>query len=163
MVRSQFSLLHALRLTAIARRLALCLAAGLVAFTLLLIHIFAPHPILQLAALWLTGAAFAAAWTAILCWRMPVFSSRALFAFTLIWCAGLSIATMLVFAAAALPHSIGWKISIQWLAFSISLCVGALLFRALLYRRATPVWGRFLSLLSPMIILLLILTTSLYW
>ena len=145
----------------VARRLALALGAGLLAFTLLLIHIFAPFPGLQLAALWFTGTAFVAAWTAVLCWRMPVFSGRALWGFTVIWCAGLSLAVLLTLAAAASQSSIGWKISVQWLAFSISLSVGALQFRALFYRRATPILGRFLSLLSPMIILTLILLTSL--
>ena len=145
----------------VARRLALALGAGLLAFTLLLIHIFAPFPGLQLAALWLTGTAFVAAWTAVLCWRMPVFSGCALWGFTVIWCAGLSLAVLLTLAAAASQSSIGWKISVQWLAFSISLSVGALQFRALFYRRATPILGRFLSLLSPMIILMLILLTSL--
>lgn len=145
----------------VARRLALALGAGLLAFTLLLIHIFAPFQGLQLAALWLTGTAFVAAWTAVLCWRMPVFSGRALWGFTLIWCVGLSLAVLLALAAAASQSSIGWKISVQWLAFSISLSVGALQFRALFYRRATPILGRFLSLLSPMIILMLILLTSL--
>jgi len=145
----------------VARRLALALGAGLLAFTLLLIHVFAPFPGLQLAALWLTGVAFVAAWTAVLCWRMPVFSGRALWGFTVIWCAGLSLAVLLTLAAAASQSSIGWRISVQWLAFSISLSVGALQFRALFYRRATPILGRFLSLLSPMIILMLILLTSL--
>ncbi len=161
MARAQFPLMRTLRLTAISRRLALALAAGSVAFALLLVHVFAPFPGLQLAALWLTGTAFVAAWTAILCWRMPVFSGRALWGFTLVWCVGLCLAVLLVLAAVASQSSIGWKISVQWLAFSISLCVGALQFRALFHRRATPVFGRFLSLLSPMIILMLILLASL--
>ena len=161
MARSQFPLMRALRLTAISKRLSIALVAGLFAFTLLLIHVFAPFPGLQQAALWLTGTAFVAAWTAVLCWRMPVFSSRALWAFTLVWCAGLCLAVLLVLQAASSQHSIGWKIAVQWLAFSISLSVGALQFRALFYRRATPLLGRFLSLLSPMIIVMLILITSL--
>jgi len=153
--------MRTLRLTAIARRLSIALATGFLAFALLLIHVFAPSAGLQLAALWLTGIAFAAAWTAVLCWRMPVFSGRTLWGFTLIWCAGLCLALLLVLEAASSQHSIGWKIAVQWLAFSISLSVGALQFRALFYRRATPLLGRFLSLLSPMIILTLILITSL--
>lgn len=154
-------MMRTLRLTAISRRLVLALVADLLAFTLLLIHVFVPVPGLQLAALWLTGAAFVAAWTAILCWRMPVFSSRTLWRFTFVWCAGLCLAILLVITAAASQGSIGLKISVQWLAFSITLCVGALQFRALFYRRATPVFGRFLSLLSPIIILTLILVVSL--
>jgi len=152
--------MRALRLTAISRRLALAVVADFLAFTLFLVHVFAPIPALQLAALWLTGTAFAATWAAILCWRMPVFSSRTLWGFTVVWCAGLCLAVLLVLTAAASQRPIGWKISVQWLAFSITLCVGALQFRALFYRRATPVLGRFLSLLSPMIILALILATS---
>ncbi|MFC2108840.1 hypothetical protein ACFLS5_05185 [Candidatus Bipolaricaulota bacterium] len=161
MARSQFPSMRGLRLTTISRRLALALVADFLAFTLFLIHVFAPVVGLQLAGLWLTGIAFVAAWTAILCWRMPVFSSRTLWGFTLVWCAGLCLAVLLVLTAAVSQRSIGWKISVQWLAFSITLCVGALQFRALFYRRATPVLGRFLSLLSPMIILTLILVTSL--
>ena len=47
--------------------------------------------------------------------------------------------------------AIGWRIAVQWLAFSISLSMGGLQFRALFYRRATPILGRFLSLLSPLV------------
>jgi hypothetical protein len=39
--------------------------------------------------------------------------------------------------------------------------VGGPQFRALFHRRATPILGRFLSLLSPLAILLLILVVSL--
>ncbi|MCK4570425.1 hypothetical protein KAT84_00610 [Candidatus Bipolaricaulota bacterium] len=131
------------------------------AFVLLLIHVFAPLQALQLAALGFTGVAFVAAWTAVLCWRMPVFSGRTLWGFTLVWCTSLCLAVLLVLAASVSQHSIAWKIAVQWLAFSISLSVGGLQFRALFYRRATPILGRFLSLLSPLMILTLILVTSL--
>ena len=161
MAKSQFPLMRTLRLTAISRRLMLALGAGNVAFVLLLVHVFVPLQGLQLAALWLTGAAFVAAWTAVLAWRMPVFSVRILWAFTFVWCVGLCLSVLLVLSAASSPHSVGWKIAVQLLAFSISLSVGALQFRALFYRRATPLLGRFLSLLSPMIILTLILVLSL--
>ncbi len=161
MAKAQFPLMRALRLTAISRRLLLALCAGSVAFVLLLIHVFVPFQGLQLAALWLTGAAFVAAWTAVLAWRMPVFSVRILWAFTFVWCVGLCLSVLLVLAAASSPHSVGWKIAVQLLAFSISLSVGGLQFRALFHRRATPILGRFLSLLSPLLILALILVTSL--
>jgi hypothetical protein len=90
---------------------------------------------------------------------MPVFSGQTLWAFTLIWCVSLCLAVLLVLATSVSQHSIGWKIAVQWMAFSISLSVGGLQFRALFHRRATPVLGRSLSLLSPMLILTLILVT----
>ncbi len=161
MAKAQFPLMRTLRLTAVSRRLMLALGAGSMAFVLLLIHVFAPLQGLQLAALGFTGIAFVAAWTAVLCWRMPVFSGRTLWGFTLVWCTGLCVAVLLVLAASVSQHSIAWKIAVQWLAFSISLSVGGLQFRALFYRRATPILGRFLSLLSPLMILTLILVTSL--
>jgi hypothetical protein len=159
MARTQFPLMRTLRLTAVARRLSLALGAGTGAFVLLLIHVFAPVQGLQTAALGLTGVALIAAWTAVLCWRMPVFSGQTLWAFTLIWCVSLCLAVLLVLATSVSQHSIGWKIAVQWMAFSISLSVGGLQFRALFHRRATPVLGRSLSLLSPMLILTLILVT----
>lgn len=161
MVKARFPLMRTLRFTAVSRRLTLALGSGSMAFVLLLIHVFAPLQGLQLAALGLTGIAFVAAWAAVLCWRMPVFSGRTLWAFTLIWCIGLCLAVLLVLTASVSQHSIAWKIAAQWMAFSISLSVGGLQFRALFYRRATPILGRFLSLLSPMMILALILVTSL--
>lgn len=139
----------------------LALGAGCVAFVLLFVHVFAPLEWLQVAALVLTGLALIAAWTAVLCWRMPVFSSTTLWAFTLIWCVGLCLAVLLVLASARAQHSVGWQVAVQWVAFALSLCVGGLQFKALFHRRATPVLGRFLSLLSPMGILLLILIVSL--
>ena len=161
MAKTQFPLMRSLRLTAISRRLMLALGAGCLAFVLLFIHVFAPLEWLQVAALVLTGLALIAAWTAVLCWRMPVFSGRSLWGFTLIWCISLSLAVLLVLATAGSPHSAGWKMAVQWVAFALSLCVGGLQFKALFHRRATPVLGRFLSLLSPMGILLLILIVSL--
>jgi len=153
-------LIRALRFSAVARRLAIALAAQSAAFILLLVHVFISLQGFQLAALWLTGGAFIAAWTAVTTWRMPVFSRRTLWGFTLIWCAGVGLAVLLVLAASGSEHSVGWRVATQWLAFSISLSIGGLQFRALFYRRATPILGRSLSLLSPMIILTLILVTS---
>jgi len=161
MAKTQFPLMRSLRLTAISRRLMLALGAGFLAFVLLFIHVFAPLEGLQVAALVLTGFALIAAWTAVLCWRMPVFSGRSLWVFTLIWCISLSLAVFLVLATSGSKHSICWQMAVQWVAFALSLCIGGLQFRALFHRRATPVLGRFLSLLSPMGILLLILIVSL--
>lgn len=161
MARSQFPLMRTLGLTAMSRRLALALVADFIALVLFLTHVFKPLPGLQQAALWLTGAGFIAAWTAVLQWRMPVFSGRTLWAFTFLWCASISLAVLLVLAASVSSLSIGWKLAVQWLAFSISLSAGGLQFRALFHRRATPILGRSLSLLSPMAILILILVMSL--
>ena len=161
MAKAQFPLMRTLRLTAISRRLLLVLCAASVAFVLLLIHVFVPFQGLQLAALWFTGAAFVAAWTAVLCWRMPVFSGRTLWTFTLVWCTSLCLSSLLVLVASLSRHPISWKVAVQWLAFSVSLSVGGLQFRALFHRRATPILGRFLSLLSPLLILALILVALL--
>ena len=139
----------------------LALGAGCLAFVLLFIHVFAPLEGLQVAALVLTGLALIAAWTAVLCWRMPVFSSTTLWVFTLIWCLSLCLAILLVLASTGSQHSTSWQMAVQWVAFTLSLCVGGLQFRALFNRRATPVLGRCLSLLSPIGILLLILVMSL--
>lgn len=161
MAKTQFPLIRSLRLTAISRRLMLALSAGCLAFVLLLTHVFVPLDGLQVTALAFTGLGLIAAWTAVLCWRMPVFSRRTLWAITLIWCAGLGLAVLLVLATTSPAYSIGWRMAVLWVAFSLSLCVGGLQFRALFHRRATPVLGRFLSLLSPLAILLLILVVSL--
>jgi hypothetical protein len=156
MARSRFPLIRTLRLTALTRRLAVAVCAAVLAYIMLLIHVFARIEALESASLGLTAAAFVAAWTAILCWRMPVFSHRTLWTFTLAWMIGLTLAVWLVLATFTVQHALGWKVPAQALAFSISLSLGGLLFRALFHRRATPVLGRFLSLLSPMLILVLI-------
>lgn len=161
MARKQLSSIRGLRLSASIRRLLLALLSGATALVLLLVHVFAPIPGLQVAALALTGMSFAAIWLAVLAWRMPVFSGGTLWIFTLIWCAGLALAITLVLIASGLSRPMSWRIAVQWLAFSISLCVGGLEFRALFNRRATPILGRSLSLLSPMIVLVLILMASL--
>ena len=160
MAKGQYPLMRSLRLTAISRRLLLALGAGSVAFVLLLIHVFLPLQGLQVAALACTGFALIAAWTAVLYWRMPVFSARTLWGFTAIWLFGLSLAVVLVLIASHTQVSFSRRVAVQWLAFSISLSVGGLQFRALFHRRATPVLGRFLSWLSPIAIVLLILILS---
>ena len=161
MASGQLSSIRGLRLSATTRRLLLALCSGTAALVLLLIHVFTPLQSLQVASLGLTGLSFAAIWMAILVWRMPVFSGGVLWTFTIIWCAGLALAITLVVIASASSHATDWKVAVQWLAFSISLCVGGLQFRALFNRRATPILGRSLSLLSPMIVLVLILVLSL--
>jgi hypothetical protein len=161
MAKTQFPLMRSLRLTAISKRLVLSLSAGCVAFVLLLVHVFAPLEGLEIAALTFTGLGLVAAWTAILCWRMPVFSRTTLWVFTLIWGIGLSLAILLVLATAGSLHTLAWQMAVQWVAFSVSLCVGGLQFKALFLRRATPVLGRFLSLLSPLAVILLIVIVSL--
>ena len=138
----------------------LAVGAGSLAFFLLITDVFVSLQGLQVAALGFTGLAFIAAWTAVLCWRMPVFSARTLWAFTLIWCVGLYLAVLLVLITSGSQYSFAWRLAVQWLAFSISLSLGGLQFKALFYRRSTPILGRFLSLLSPMAILLLILIVS---
>jgi hypothetical protein len=161
MAKAQFPLMRSLRLTAISGRLLFAAGAGSLALFLLLIHVFVPLQGLQVAALGFTGLALIAAWTAVLCWRMPVFSARTLWGFTVIWCVGLCLAVLLVLIASVSQHSAIWRMAVQWVAFSLSLSIGGLQFRALFHRRATPILGRFLSLLSPMAILVLILIVSL--
>jgi hypothetical protein len=161
MARGRSSSIRTLRLSGIGKHLALTLAAASSALVLLLVHVFVPLQGLQVVALLFTGMAFATVWLAVLSWRMPVFSMGTLWAFTTIWCIGLGLAVLLVLAAWTSDNAIGWRIASSWLAFSISLAVGGLQFRALFNRRATPVLGRSLSLLSPMIILTLILVLSL--
>ncbi len=156
MDRPQFPRMRALRLNAVSRRLTMGAAAAFAAFLLLMIHVFVPIDALQWAALACTGSALIAAWTAVLGWRMPVFSHRTLWTFTVIWGLGLAASVLLVLHSFRPHAALGWRITVQWLAFSLSLCVGSLQFRALFYRRSTPLLGRFTSLVSPMIVLVLI-------
>lgn len=143
-------------LNATLRRLAIAGCVALLALALLLLHVFVPIAELQWMALALTGGALIAAWTAVLAWRMPVFSHRTLWAFTLLWTVGVAAAILLILASSRPQQAAGWRIAVQWLAFSLSLCVGSLEFRALFYRRSTPLLGRLMSLLSPMAVLALI-------
>lgn len=162
MATSQFPFIGRLRLIAMARRLAVAWTASGVAFLLLLAECFIVWPPLQWAALGLTGLSFLAAWTAILGWRMPVFSLRTLVGLGIGWFLGMVIAVLLVIASFRLGHPLAWRASVQWLSFTLSLALGGLLFRALFYRRLTPVWGRAMSLLSPLLIVALILVRSLW-
>jgi hypothetical protein len=152
-------MMRTFRLTAVSRRLGIAWIIAGSALLLLIVHVFFPRPELQWAALGLVGVALVVVWTAILCWRMPVFSPTTLWLFTLTWCVGLALSITLVLISSGLQHPMGWRIAAQWLGFSLSLSVGGLQFRALFYRRSTPLLGRLTSLLSPMIVLALILTT----
>ena len=127
---------------------------------LLLIHIFAQTEWLQLASVWILGGSLLWAWAGILAWRMPVFGNRALLLFAIAWGAAIGASVWLaVWALASRP--LIWRCSLQWLALTLSFVVGALLLRALLRKRTAPVIGRLLSLVSPLIILLVILATTL--
>ncbi len=160
MAISDVAVWRALGTTATRRRMTVAAACFVAAFVILLVHAFAPVAALQLAALGLTGAGFAATWTAVLRWRLPVFSRRALGWLTLIWAAGLGLAIVLVLWAPTSGNAWGRRIAVQWLAFTLSLSLGSLQFRALFHRRATPILGRVLSLISPLVVLSLILFTT---
>jgi len=130
------------------------------ALLLLLIHIFVPTEWLQIVSVWILGGSLLWVWAGILAWRMPVFGNRALLLFAVSWAAGIAASVWLaVWALASRPPI--WRHSTQWLALTLSFVVGALLLRALLRKRAAPVIGRLLSLVSPLIILLVILITAL--
>lgn len=132
----------------------------LIGFLLLLVEVFCVSLALQATAVALTGMAFLAFWNGIVQWRMPVFPVRTLWLFTILWCVSLAMSVVLVIAASHAPHPLAWSLAVHGLAFTLSLCAGALLFRALFYRRATPLVGRLLSLLSPMAILIFSLVTA---
>ena len=149
------------RYTASRQRALLGAGLLLVGFLLLMVDVFIPSRALQTAAIGLTGLAFIAFWSGIVRWRMPVLPVRTLWLFTALWCVGLATSVVLVLVAAHAPQSLVWSLAVHGLAFTLSLFVGALLFRALFYRRATPIVGRLLSLLSPMAILILSLIAAL--
>jgi hypothetical protein len=147
--------------TSVRHRLTVAGACFLVAFALLLVDVFVPVAWLQVLALAFTGTAFVALWTAVVRWRMPVLSNRVIWALTLIWCAALGVAIVLVLLPPAGQVGLARRAAAQWLAFSISLSLGSLQFRALFHRRATSILARILSFLSPMIVLCLILLQAL--
>ncbi len=133
--------------------------ASSAALVLLVAHIFAPRVVLEIAALWMIGAALLAAWIAILAWRIPVYGRRRLIAFGAVWGAGIALAVLLVLLSTEGP-SLVWTRSVQWLALMLSNTVGALFLRALLRVRASSIAGRLLSLASPIAILALIVILS---
>ena len=126
------------------------------ALLLLTVHVFLPREILQLAAIGALAAASLCFWVAVLLWRMPVLGRGMLVSFAVVWICGIAVSVGLALHAAA-GRSIYWQRSVQCLSLALSFAVGALLLRALLHRRATPLLGRLLSFLSPLAILLLIL------
>ena len=147
-------------LTASSRCLLAAASGASLTLLLLLIHIFAPTEWLQLASVWVLGGSLLWVWAAILAWRTPVFGNRALLLFAIAWVTGISASVWLaVWGVASRP--LIWRCSLQWFALTLSFVVGALLLRALLRKRTAPVIGRLLSLVSPLIILLVILTTAL--
>ena len=147
-------------LTTSSRCLITAVGGASLTLLLLLIHIFVPTEWLQLASIWTLGGSLLWVWAGILAWRLPVFGNRALLLFAVAWVAGVSASVWLAVWAFA-SRSLIWRCSLQWLALTLSFVVGALLLRALLRRRTAPTIGRLLSLVSPLIILLVILFTTL--
>jgi len=127
---------------------------------LLILHVFVPIEWLELVSLWIFGGALLCVWAGILTWRMPVFANRSILLFAIVWASGIAASVWLAVWAFPFRPAI-WRHSMQWLALTLSFVVGALLLRALLRKRNAPVIGRLLSLVSPLIILLVILITSL--
>jgi len=147
-------------LTTSARWLRVSAAAAAAALCALVAHVLVPLDVLQLAALWILGASFLCGWAGIVTWRMPVFGNRTLSLFATAWGGGMALSVWLAGWALHSRPPI-WRLSIQWLGLTLSTAVGALLLRALLRKRTTPVIGRVLSLLSPLVVLVVILATSL--
>jgi hypothetical protein len=141
--------------------LAVAAALAAVALTLLAVHVFTPAPLLQLVAVWALGGAFLAVWIAVLRWRIPVFDNRTLLLVAVTWGVGTALAVGMVRWTLASDRSLAWRSSIQAFALSVSLAAAALLLGALLRRRASPLLGRLLSLLSPLAIVAWIVASSL--
>jgi hypothetical protein len=135
--------------------------ALLLALVLLTAHVFAASEALQIAALWLLAGALLAAWIAILAWRVPVYGQRLLAAFACLWFAGIALSVCLVLLSANGTQSLLWRRSVQALALTLSVAVGALFLRALLRVRTSPISGRLLSLVSPIAIFTLIVILAL--
>ncbi len=145
----------------LASRFFLVAAGGaLGVLTLLLVHVFVPVEWLQLCSIWILGGSLLFVWAGILAWRIPVLGNGILLLFAIIW--GLGIAAAVWLAVWSVPNRLQiWQHSMQWLSLTLSFVVGALLLRSLLRKRAAPLIGRLLSLISPLVILLVILLTSL--
>jgi hypothetical protein len=123
---------------------------------LLTAHVFAASETLQIIALWLLGGALLAAWISILAWRVPVYGRRFLAAFACLWLVGIALSICLVFLSVDGAHNLLWRRSVQGLALTLSVAVGALFLRALLRVRTSSISGRLLSLVSPIAIFALI-------
>lgn len=158
---------HTITPTTTRRRISLSTRSGIAAaamastaLVLLSIHVFLPVIALQAAALTALGFALFAAWVAVLSWRIPVFDRGPIVLFGLLWVVGLALSVICVQQSAGMQATPAMLRSVQWLALTLSLAVGALFLRALLRRRTTSRVARLLSLLSPLAILLLILFSS---
>lgn len=152
-----------LRRASLTRSSRWCVASGVgasAALLLLVMHVVAPIGWLELVAIWILGGALLCLWAGIVTWRMPVLGSRALGLSVAAWCVGIGASIWLAGWGLA-SRSLLWRRSVQWLALALSLVVGALLLRALLRKRAAPVVGRLLSLVSPLIVALVIVATEL--
>jgi len=136
-------------------------AGASLALLFLLIHVLVPSAWLQLAAVWIVGGSLLCVWAGILAWRIPVFGNRSLLLFASAWSTGIAAAVWLAVCAVPSRPPV-WRLSMQWLALTLSFVVGALLLRALLRKRAAPLLGRLLSFISPLLVLLVILMTSLF-
>lgn len=145
------------RLSATARALYGAGFAAFLALALLVTHIFLTAASLQIAAIVVLGGALLSFWAAIICWRIPIYQPRQLAGLAFIWFAGIALAIALAWIASRSAASVLWRLSVQWLAMTLSLAVGALFLRALLRVRTSPLAGRLLSLISPLGILTLIL------
>lgn len=145
-------------LTAATRCFAVAGGGAFAALLLLTAHVVVPAEALQLVSVWILGGSLLAVWAGILTWRMPVFGNRVLFLFALAWAAGIAASVWLAVCALATRPFV-WRLSMQWIAVTLSFVVGALLLRALLRKRTAPRIGRLLSLVSPLIILVVVLVT----
>jgi len=135
--------------------------ASSLALGLLTAHIFAPSESCQIAALFLLGGALVAAWAAVLTWRIPIYGRSRLVSLAILWVLGIGLSVCLVLVSTSDARGLLWQRSVQWLALTLSLAIGALFLRALLRVRTSPLSGRLLSLVSPFAVLALILILAL--
>lgn len=149
------------RFSAAKRSLIAASIAALLTLGLLTAYVFAPFDGLQIAALWSLGLSFLAVWIAVLVWRIPVYAGRQLAGFAALWGVGIGLAIALVIVSRTEAAPPLWRHSVEWLALTLSLAVGAFFLRALLRVRTSPLLGRLLSLASPIGILALIVILSL--
>jgi len=143
-------------LTACARRIRLAEALAVVSLLCLVVQVLIPTVFLETAALVLLAGAILAGWSAVLAWRLPVLPSRIIAFLGVVWVAGLVTSILLVLWADSGSTAVGLRVAAFLLAAALSLCVGALFFRALFRKRTTPWIVRALSLLSPVAVLILI-------
>ena len=144
-------------LTACVRRLRFAEGLASLSLVCLIAHVFASVGTLQAAALLLLSGSMLAGWSAILAWRIPVLPTSRILLLGIVWAVGLAASVLLVLWADGASRGIGLRVAAYLLAASLSLCVGALFFRALFRKRSTPRTVRALSLLSPIAVLVLIL------